>query len=196
MNPDGKLSLNEAWKLNARFCAFIPLILAHEEEFNRDGSVHTEHDPDDPGGTTKFGIDQRSHPKVNIAGLTEEDATEIYFDEWTKAPCDELPLPLGEMIFDIMVNGGPAILWLQQALTSTGDSGVVADGFCGPKTIAAAGALDVARLRQVAALIYQDRTARFERLAQKPGFAKYRRGWLARNQDLKNWAFAHFPAQA
>jgi lysozyme family protein len=33
-----------------------------------------ERDPDDPGGLTKFGIDQRSHPTVDINALRLEQA--------------------------------------------------------------------------------------------------------------------------
>lgn len=47
----------------------ILFVLAHENEYNKDGTVRTEHDPSDPGGTTKFGIDQASHPGLNIDGL-------------------------------------------------------------------------------------------------------------------------------
>src|SRR6478735_11274468 len=37
-----------------------------------------ENVPGDPGGPTKYGIDQRSHPDVNIRALTKEQAKAIY----------------------------------------------------------------------------------------------------------------------
>src|SRR5689334_23219940 len=114
--------------MTPRFLAFIPLLLDLETEHNRDGSVRTEHDPDDPGGTTKFGIDQRSHPHENIAELTEARAREIYFADWVRTKVEALPARIGELLFDIAQNGGPGAVWLQRALL------VKDDGFIGPKT--------------------------------------------------------------
>jgi len=182
---------------NPRFVAFIAFVLAHETEHNRDGSVRTERDADDPGGTTKYGIDQRSHPRVDIAALTEEAAKEIYFAEWTKAPCDELPCPLGEMTFDVFVNGGPAVKWIQEALNNVHAAGLKVDGFCGPKTLRAAcdAAWNSDRLREVAAVLYQLRQARYERLAEeRPKMKKYLKGWSNRSRNLRDWAFARIAA--
>jgi lysozyme family protein len=39
-------------------------------------------DPDDPGGTTKYGISARAHPEVDVRNLTLEDAKEIYRKEY------------------------------------------------------------------------------------------------------------------
>lgn len=181
------------WKSNSRFAAFIGWLLAHETEHNRDGSVKVERDPNDAGGTTKYGIDQRSHPRVNIAALTEEGATQIYFAEWSHAPCDELPFPLGEWVCDVFTNGGPAIAWVQTAINATGADKLLVDGFCGPKTLAAAelAARDPIRLKNIVALIYQYRQARYETLAaNRPSQRRYLGGWLNRNRDLKEWAFA------
>ena len=89
-----------------RFDAFIPFIFQWETEFNRDGSVRTEHDPDDPGGTTRYGIDKRSHPKEDIENLTKERATEIYFDEWTQQNIESMEPNIGEVYFNASVNAG------------------------------------------------------------------------------------------
>src|SRR6266487_3977119 len=89
-----------------RFDAFIPFIIEWETEYNKDGSVRTEHDPDDTGGTTRFGIDQRSHPGLDIDNLTLGDAKEIYFDEWTKEKIEGFPANLGEVYFNACVNAG------------------------------------------------------------------------------------------
>lgn len=92
--------------MTTRFLKFIPFILKWETEYNKDGSVAVERDPDDPGGTTKYGIDQRSHPKVNIEKLTKEQATAIYFDEWTKQGIERMATKLGECYFNCSVNCG------------------------------------------------------------------------------------------
>ena len=52
---------------NQRFDEFIDVLLAFETEYNPDGTVRVERDPADAGGTTKFGIDQRSHPRIRVA---------------------------------------------------------------------------------------------------------------------------------
>jgi hypothetical protein len=89
-----------------RFDAFIDWLLGWETEYNKDGSARTEHDPDDTGGTTKYGIDQRSHPKVDIAGLTLDQAKGIYFDEWTDSGAENMAPKLGEVYFNAVVNTG------------------------------------------------------------------------------------------
>jgi len=182
--------------MNARFLDFIPLVLSLETEHHRDGSVRVERDGNDPGGTTKYGIDQRAHPRVDIAALTEEGARAIYFAEWQKAPCDELPRPFGELVFDVFVNGGHPILWLQTALREAGDGGVVSDGWCGVQTLAAAqSAAEYAPTAE--AVIHrfcEQRAARFRTLAEQPRFRRYITGWLRRNETLRAWALAHLSA--
>jgi lysozyme family protein len=166
--------------MTARFQAFIPLLLDLETEHNRDGSVRTEHDPDDPGGATKYGIDQRSHPQVAVGGLTEEGARAIYFAEWVQAQVEALPARVGELIFDIRVNGGPGAVWLQRFL------GVNPDGFLGPKTLGAARMLDAwGRAAAVKAICIQ-REARFHRLAEtNPRLERFLKGWLARSARVR-----------
>ena len=115
-----------------------------------------ENDKDDPGGATRYGIDQRSHPSVDIKNLTEEQATSIYWSEWLKYACDHLPQPLDWIFFDACVNCG-----LSRALKFLNASGR------DPKK-------------------FQDeRRGFYNRLAeQKPVLKKFLRGWLARVDDL------------
>ena len=92
-------------------------------------------DPRDPGLVTKFGISQRAYPLVDIRNLTEEQAKEIYLqDYWERCNCGSLPPALGFLLFDAAVNQGPilAIRVLQRSL------GVKEDGVVGPITIGAA----------------------------------------------------------
>lgn len=187
--------------MTPRFLAFIPFVLEWETEFNRDGSVKVERDPDDPGGTTKYGIDQRSHPRVNIAALDESGAKLIYFGEWMKFLCEELPSPFGEMVFDIRVNGGPAIGFLQQALVDAGCANFnrrafPIDGFCGPLTIRASetALADYRLAQEVIGGICDQRNARYRRLAKRAAFSKFLKGWLNRSEALRTRALAPLDA--
>ena len=64
-------------------------------------------DENDPGGTTKWGISQRSYPSLNIESLTREEAARIYKkDYWDKVGGDTLPFPFDVLAFDMAVNCG------------------------------------------------------------------------------------------
>lgn len=66
-------------------------------------------DPDDPGGSTKFGISQKSYPDLDIKHLTRDQAVGIYFrDFWTKYRLEEKVKPeLRAKVFNMMVLMGP-----------------------------------------------------------------------------------------
>lgn len=66
-------------------------------------------DPRDPGGETKYGISKRAYPHLDIKGLTEAEAKEIYRkDYWDKTGCGSLEWPLCFVHFDACVNLGVA----------------------------------------------------------------------------------------
>lgn len=137
-----------------------------------------ENDPDDPGGATKFGIDQRSHPEVNIRTLTKEKAAGIYWNEyWTKCRAHEMPARVGEVVANIAVNAGHgrASKWLQAAV------GATVDGVIGRQTLAAAWQADHGAV--VRALL--DRTEAHYRSIAKGRLAKFLTGWLNRNESLR-----------
>lgn len=136
-----------------------------------------ENDPDDPGGATKFGIDQRSHPDVDIRHLTEAKAKDIYRkDYWKKIKGGELPENLALVVMDIAVNNGSgrAAKWLQEL------AGVTVDGVIGPITIAAS-----KKLNEVDIASLLDRREAFYRAIAKGRMAKFLKGWLNRNNDLR-----------
>ena len=65
-------------------------------------------DPQDPGGLTKYGISQRSHPDLDIANLTLDQAKALYRAEyWDVCACDLLPWERALCVFDTAVNQGP-----------------------------------------------------------------------------------------
>ena len=176
--------------LTPRFERAVQFVLDHETVFKPrskwgDYNYATwEADPADPGGLTKFGIDQRSHPHEDIKRLTLERAKLIYFtDYWLPSDAGQMPPGYGEVLFDIRVNGGDGPHMLQHALNLLllQDHQLVEDGLIGPKTMQAInqfGTSGVLALLQV-------REARYQTLAQtKPRMKKFLAGWLARNRDL------------
>ena len=142
-------------------------------------------DPDDPGGTTKFGIDQRSHPEVDVEHLTLDRARQIYDQSyWGPSHAEALPPGVGEVVFDSAVNCGvgKAIIWLQQVLADMGLYHGAIDARVGPLTLAAAAAVDPA---QLVSAILSKRRHFYERLAaSRPAMRKFLRGWNNRIEDL------------
>lgn len=136
-----------------------------------------ENDPDDPGGATKYGIDQRSHPRENIRNLTRARAQEIYWDEyWNAVRTEDLPLGMGEIVCDIAVNNGRsrAARWLQQAV------GAKEDGIIGPETTRLA---QLANKHQIIDALLT-RRAEFYHTIARGRMSKYLKGWMNRNEDL------------
>ena len=136
--------------MTKRFLAMMPWLIGVE------GSKF-ENDPDDPGGATKFGIDQASHPDVDIRNLTQAQAMQIYWDSyWSRNHCDNMPYPLGEAFFDVCVNNGRSRA--DQLLAVSSD----------------------------AASFLTARDAFYRRLAKfRPKSAKYLQGWLNRDASLR-----------
>lgn len=73
-----------------------------------EGGAKFTNNPDDKGGPTKFGICQASHPNVDIANLTEQQARDIYKrDYWDAVSGDRIANQLiAESIYDFAVNAG------------------------------------------------------------------------------------------
>src|SRR5690606_11925483 len=159
--------------MQTRFEQAIEVVLEHEG-----GYVN---DPADPGGETKYGISKRAYPHLDIAGLTREQAIEIYRrDWWDRYGYDRICSPdVAAKAFDLAVNMAPAVAHrcLQRALHACGQRHVTIDGVLGPQTIGAANAVRpraalLAALRAEAAAYYR---ALVER---RPELAKFERGWL------------------
>jgi len=151
-------------------------------KFTLDAEGGYDNDPDDPGGETKYGIDKRSHPDVNIKELTIDEAKDIYFTEyWTKFKCEQFSKPVGEVYFDCCVNTGSkqSNKFVQRAV------GTEADGIIGPKTLAAVQAKDPNILANA---IIGQRQKFYEDLAyNKASLKKFLKGWTNRNINLRNY---------
>lgn len=140
-------------------------------------------DPVDRGGETKFGIAKNANPSVNIAKLKWDEAKQIYYDKyWLTGKCDNLPKALASIHFDACINHGVgrANKMLQQAL------GVVVDGAIGPKTLAAAKAVDQRKAVTQYATIR--RNFYHSIVKNNPSQAKFLNGWLRRIDEVEAFA--------
>lgn len=104
--------------MTPRFSSFIPFILSHETSYKKghygdDQYVITERDPDDPGGTTRYGIDFGEHrekpwkmTEAEIDKLTKSQATDIYWRHWLIDGIEQMPKNLGEVYFNCCTMSG------------------------------------------------------------------------------------------
>jgi lysozyme family protein len=165
------------------FIDLLRFIMAHEVVFMKGhygdyDNVKMENDPKDPGGRTKYGIDQRSHKEVVIENLTFEASANIYYKTiWTPLRVDDLK-PLTAMVLcDAAVNCGNerAVMWMQR-LVKVDD-----DGNIGPITIEAANSHDD---KELAKQINARRLYYYEQEVRQSLRAEYLTGWRNRMRDL------------
>ena len=175
------------YAITERFKNAIEWLLPHEAVFQKGhygdyNFVVAECVPGDGGGVTKFGVDQRSHPNVNIRALTFSQAVMIYLHSyWLPCRAESFPPGYGEVMFDIRVNGGNGPELLQAGLAAIGQDVGAIDGVVGPKTKLAMVAAGKAGLKA----FLQQREARYNHLADNNhAFEDFREGWLNRNHDL------------
>jgi lysozyme family protein len=187
-NLPESLPLGASVPFSPAFLHAINFVLPHEEEFARghwgdENYVIAEHDPHDPGGATKFGIDQRSHPNIDIEHLTRDQAIAIYYQEWRFYHIFLLPERIAIAQFDVRVNGGHAVAWLQRAINAVGHLSLKVDGVLGPATINAANTVNET---PVLRYFINERDQRFAALAaDNANFASFLKGWLQRDRDLR-----------
>ena len=155
------------------FNEIIETVLTHEG-----GYVN---DPTDLGGETKYGITKKFYPSVDIKNLTKEQAKKIYHqDYWRPAKCDEVPLHLRHIYFDMCVNFGRrgAVKVLQRAANSTIKDKLEVDGGIGSKTLSAIQKLSIDRVRAY-------RVLRFANLViKKPEQERFWVGWYRRATNV------------
>ena len=139
--------------------AFL-MVLRHEGPYINDSR--------DPGGETQFGISKRAYPNVDIAKLTEAEASAIYRrDYWDAIKGDKLPEKIAIAMFDTAVNMGvdKAIRLLQASLR------IKQDGMMGPVTLGMVGKPDtLARFTAQRVLAYTGMR----------NFDLYGAGWITR----------------
>ncbi len=121
----------------------------------------------DPGGTTKWGITQRDHSDMDIAGLTREDALALYcLEYWVPLGLDDIhSQDVAGEIFEFAVNAGfkPSVRAAQLAANyvlslfphgATPRTRLVVDGRMGPKT---RNTLNILSSRRIAEALLVDR---------------------------------------
>jgi lysozyme family protein len=114
-------------------------------------------DPVDPGGETNWGISKREFPELNIKTLTKAQAIEIYKRVyWVANILDSLPWPYSAAAFDTYVqhSDDAARKMIMEAYD------------------------DVRKLLEARRVYYLDLIKR------NPAFSKYKKGWMARLNDL------------
>ena len=158
------------------FIDIIKQVLIHE------GGDKVTKDKDDPGGTTKYGISKKAYPNVDIEGLNEQDAIQIYMEDyWAPSRADQLPDDLKHIYFDMCVNMGKkrAVRILQKALNNKGAK-LVVDGGIGKMTLGAAHSINLEpdRLRAYRIKYYAELSKR------KPSLEKYYYGWFRRSLEV------------
>jgi len=167
-------------KKDTRFLKWINFIFKWECVYDKKGNVIFEDDKDDPGGVTKYGIDQRSHPKLDIKNLTKDQALQIYYDTyWLGVKADKLPKGVGEVIANIGVNTGKgnASHWLQNAIK------VTSDGIIGPKTLKVANETPT---KETIERLLTHLEGFYKSIATGKK-AKFLKGWLNRTNSLREF---------
>lgn len=153
-----------------------------------EGGSKVTKDPDDPGGTTKYGISQRAHPSVDIENLTEEEAKAIYLnDYWIPLGCEYIGGVVAAKLFDAGVNVGTgrAAILAQQAYNDTipaNKVGLTPDGRIGHLSIGRLSMVDPERWLEAfeARLINHYNYL----IAKNPKLSKYARGWTRRAESV------------
>lgn len=142
----------------------------------------TSNHPLDAGKLTKYGISQRSYPKLDIAALTADQAKALYKrDFWDANQLDQFPLVVAFEFFDCAINcgAGTAARLLQRAV------GVAEDGIVGPITLAAVGKFNADKL---AKRMLAHRMQFYTKLSNWPSFGA---GWVNRLANNALWESDH-----
>lgn len=159
------------------YAAALKLVLKSEGGWSDDNR--------DPGGATMQGVTQktydvwrRSHglKLQSVRHISQAELAQLYAATfWNVIQGDQLPAGLDYAVFDAAVNSGTgrAPKWLQQIV------GVDADGYIGPRTIAAVMQHDIRDLIER----YCD--ARLAYLQHLPTWPTFGRGWSRRVADVR-----------
>jgi lysozyme family protein len=148
----------------------------------REGGSKITRDPDDPGGTTRYGISQRAHKDVDIENLTYDQAVNIYNEHYYKpSKAASFPDGLQEIYLDMVVNMGysRAVMIVQKAVNAKG-ADLEVDGKLGPKTL---GSVKDKNLEPERLTAY--RIVHYVELCKKrPSLWKYYFGWYRRSTEV------------
>lgn len=133
--------------------------------------------PADPGGATKYGVEQRDIPGTPIQTLTVEQATEYYLQAYVKPLYSQIEVQslLNKLIdMGVLFGIGEAVQALQRVL------GVTVDGDFGPGTLAATNAAGLLVLEPFKQAMIQRAEAV---IALNPREEIFLKGWTRRIQS-------------
>jgi lysozyme family protein len=143
-----------------------------------------ENVPGDKGGETAWGIDQASHPGVDIKNLTKDGAKAIYHQEaWDVFQAEQMPKGVAEVLSNIVINTGKGhISWLQSLVGATPDNNI------GPKSLELINKQDPKQLCEK----LLDRLEAFYNRIGTGEDKKFLKGWLNRTNSLRNLVMKKF----
>ena len=143
--------------------------------------------PSDPGGMTNLGVTKKVYEKwvdrevseEEMRGLTRDDVKDIYKKNyWDRCQCDELPIGVDYVVFDMSVNHGVgrASRFLQKIV------GATVDGAIGDEPL---GKVKVMARSEIIENLCSTRETFYRKLKTFDVFGK---GWLRRNEEVKQTA--------
>lgn len=134
--------------------------------------------PNDPGGATKYGIEQRDLPSIPISTITEEQAVSYYSAHYWKPLYGSITSQkIANKLFDmgVLFGIGMAVKDLQIAL------GIQPDGIFGIGSLAATNAQTVAGEDGLLSKFKSNLIGRvFEVIEANPKEAEFKDGWINR----------------
>ena len=141
--------------------------------------------PEDPGGETNLGVTKKVYDNwvtendlvvKDMQDITVNDVMPIYKKNyWLKAKCDQLPIGIDYIIFDMSVNHGVS----RAAKFLQGVVGAEQDGVIGSKTLAMVDKMEQSDIVEALCLERED----FYRNLKT--FNTFGNGWLNRNSGVK-----------
>lgn len=153
------------------FSDSVSVVLKHEGGY--------AFNPADPGGETNFGISKAQYPDLNIAGLSRDDAVQIYYkDYWLANRLDEITRQkIADAVLDAVVHHGQGPSIVQRAANRAG-ANLKVDNIIGSKTIAALNSVNETAFINA---YVTERKAYMDSLIKKnPALAQFKNAWYNR----------------
>ena len=137
-------------------------------------------DPNDAGGTTKWGISQKAYPTLDIKNLTYKEAVDIYYSKYWNPLYDVIPdEELAFRIFDLSVLFGVKTVVRQLQKSVSEYKTLAIDGNFGPMTLTAI-TMAIVEKKVNFNLLLQDRMKVYTYFITTFRNRSFRQGWYNR----------------